>query len=123
MGYQKIMNLLKNTPSPPYKFRTKNWAEINDDLHGTYDINSQIRFKTSMLKSSLFDYSDAYILVKKTIKNARKEAGGAANEAAKRDKEVISKNCELFTECISKISNTQADSTRGVRMSMYNLIE
>ena len=42
--------------------------EINDDAHGTYNTNSQIKFKTSMLKSSLCDYSDAYILVSGTIK-------------------------------------------------------
>ena len=47
------------------KFRTKNWVEINDESRGTYNVNSQIKFKTTMLKSSLCDYSDAYILVKK----------------------------------------------------------
>ena len=53
MEYQKIINLLDNTPNQPIKFRTKNWVEINDDTRGTYKTNSQIRFKTSMLKSSL----------------------------------------------------------------------
>ena len=53
MEYQKIMNLLDNTPSQPTKFRTKNWVEINDDAHGTYNNNSQIKSKTSMLRSSL----------------------------------------------------------------------
>ena len=32
-----------------------------------YNTNSQIEFKTLMLKSSLYDYTDAYILVKATI--------------------------------------------------------
>ena len=49
------------------KFRTKNWVEINDESRGTDNVNSQIKFKTSMLKSSLCDYSDAYILVMETI--------------------------------------------------------
>ena len=53
MEYQKIINLLDNTPSQPTKFRTKNWVEINDDAHGTYSNNSQIKSKTSMLRSSL----------------------------------------------------------------------
>ena len=67
MEYQKIINLLDNTPNQPYKFRTKNWIEINDDAHGTYNTNSQIEFKTSVLNSSLCDYSDAYILGTITI--------------------------------------------------------
>ena len=45
----------------------KNWVEINDESRGTYNVNSQIKFKTTMLKSSLCDYSDGYILVKGTI--------------------------------------------------------
>ena len=68
MEYQKIINLLDNTPNQPTKFRTKQWVEINDKLRGTYNTNSQIRFKTSILRSSLCDYSDAYILVKGTIR-------------------------------------------------------
>ena len=62
MEYQKIMNLLDNTPNQTSKFRTKNWVEINDTTRGTYNKNNQIKFKASMLKSSLCDYSDAYIL-------------------------------------------------------------
>ena len=50
MEYQKITNLLDNTPNQPTKFRIKNRVEINDESGGTY---SQIRFKTSMLRSSL----------------------------------------------------------------------
>ena len=49
------------------KFRAKNWVEINDGSRGTYNTNSQIKFKASMLKSRLCDYSDACILVKGTI--------------------------------------------------------
>ena len=60
MEYQKIINLLENTPNQPTKFRTKKWVEINDKSCGTYNTNIQINFKTSMLRSSLWDYSDAY---------------------------------------------------------------
>ena len=52
MEYQEIINLLGNTPNQPSKFRTKNCIEINDDSHGTHNINSQIKVKTSMLKSN-----------------------------------------------------------------------
>ena len=46
MEYQQIINLLDNTSNQPSKFRTKNWVEINDDSQGTYNTNSQIKFKT-----------------------------------------------------------------------------
>ena len=59
MEYQKIIYLLNKTPP---KFMTKNWFIINDDSLGTYKTNSQIKFKSSMLKLSLCDYSDAYML-------------------------------------------------------------
>ena len=64
MEYQKIVNLLDNTSNQPSKFRTKNWFEINDQSRGTYNTNSDLRFKTAILKSSLCDYSDAYMLLK-----------------------------------------------------------
>ena len=57
------MNLLENASNQPSEFRTKNWVEINDESRGTYNVNSQIKFKTLILKSSICDYSDAYILV------------------------------------------------------------
>ena len=64
MEYQKMINMLDNMPNQPCKFRTKSWVEINNDLRGTYNSNSQIKFKPKILKSSLCDYSDAYVLVK-----------------------------------------------------------
>ena len=66
MEYQKIANLLDNASNQPSRFRTRNWVEVNDDLRGTYT-NADIKFKTTMLKSDLCDYADAYILVKDTI--------------------------------------------------------
>ena len=60
MENQKIANLLNYGSNKPSKFRTKNCVEINDDLRGVYSPNKQIRFKTSLLRSSLCDYSDAY---------------------------------------------------------------
>ena len=51
----------------PSKFRTRNWVEVNDESRRTYNANSNTRLKTSMISSSLWDYSDAYIHVKGTI--------------------------------------------------------
>ena len=110
MEYQKITNLLDkevalSASNQPFKFKTKNWVEINDESRGVYDANSQIKFKTTILKSSLCDYSDAYILVKGRITvNDTSAAGAAANNTHKK---VIFKNCAPFTNCISKINNTQ----------------
>ena len=64
MKYQKLANLIDDTSDQPSRFITKNWVEINDESRGTYNVNSQIKFKTAMVKSSFCDYSDTYILVK-----------------------------------------------------------
>ena len=58
MEYQKVINFLGNTPNQPTKFRTQNWVEAIDGSHGVYAFNSQIKFETSMIRSSLRDYSD-----------------------------------------------------------------
>ena len=124
MEYQKIANLIDdNTLNQPSKFRRRNWIEINDEPRGAYNVNSQIKFKTRMLKSSLCDYSDAYILVKGTVTvNNTAAAGAAANNT---NKKVIFKNCAPFTNCISEINNTQIDNAKDIDivMPMYNLIE
>ena len=52
MEYQQIINLLDNTANQPSKFTTKNWVEINGDSRGRNSTNSQIKFKTSLLKSN-----------------------------------------------------------------------
>ena len=84
MEYQKIEstlleNLLESTSDNLSKFRTRNWVEINDESRGHY-VNSDIRFKTTMLRSNLCDYADSYILVKGTITIT----AGAADDAAAR---------------------------------------
>ena len=122
MEYQKIANLIDDTPNQPSKFRTRNLVEINDESRGAYNVNSQIKFKTTMLKSSLCDYSDAYIFVKGTISVNNTADGAAANNI---NKKVIFKNCAPFTNCISKINNTQIDNAKDIDIAipMYNLIE
>ena len=67
MEYQKTINLLDDTANEPSKFRTRNWVEINAESRGTFNKINQIKFKTLMIRSNLFDYSDAYIHVKGTI--------------------------------------------------------
>ena len=123
MEYQKIANLIDDTPNQASKFRTRNWVEINDESRGVYHVNSQIKFKTTMLKSSLCDYSDAYILVKGTISANHTAARGAA--ANNTNKKVIFKNCAPFTNCISEINNTQVHNAKDIDIviPMYNLIE
>ena len=126
MEYQKIANLLDNNKTnQPSKFRTKNWVEINDESRGTYNVNSQIKFKTTLLKSSLCNYSDAYILIKGTITITGAGADAAARQADERDREVVFKNCAPFTNCISEINNTQVGNAKDIDivMPMYNLIE
>ena len=63
MEYEKIINVLDNIPNQPTKCRTKNQVEVNDDSGGMYNTNSQTKFKSSMLRSRLCDYSDTYIPV------------------------------------------------------------
>ena len=105
MEYQKIESFLENASNQPSKFRTKNWVEINDESRGTYSVNRQINFKISILRYSLCDYSDAYILVKGNI-SVNNTAGAP------------------FTDCISKLNNTQGDNAKDIDivMPMYILI-
>ena len=121
MEYQKIINLLDNIPNHPTKSRTNNWVEINYESHGVYKTGSQIKFKNSMLKSSLCDYSDVYIFVKRNISIEAQVEDNPNNG----DKEVVFKNYAPFTDCISEINNTQIDNSKDTDlvMPMYDLIE
>ena len=125
MECQKIANLLDDASKHPSKFKTKTWVEVNDESRGTCNVNSQIKFKSTMLKSSLCDYSDAYILVKGKITIAGAGDDAAARQADERDKGVGFKNCAPFTNCISEINNTQIDNCIDIDivMPLYNLLE
>ena len=109
MEYQKIANLLNDESNKPSKFRTRNWVEINDESRGTYTSND-IKFKTTMLRSNLCDYADAYILVKRTITITGAGDDDAAKRLDERNKGVIFKNCASFTKCISRINNKGIDN-------------
>ena len=123
MEFQEIANLLDNASNQPSKLRARSWVEINDESRGTYNVNSQVKFKTTMLKSSLCDYSDAYIIVKGTITVNNTAAADA--EVNNTNKKVIFKNCAPFTDCISEINNIQVDNVKDIDivMPMYNLLE
>ena len=119
MEYEKIANLLDSASNKPSKFRTRNWVEINDDIRGAYSPNKQTRFKTAMLRSSLCNYGEAYIIVKRNITVNNTAAANNTN------KKVMFKNCAPITNCMSKINNTQIDNTEyiDIVIPMYNLIE
>ena len=114
---------MENRSNQPSKFRTKKRVEIIDESRETYAVNKQIKFKASMLRSSLCGYSDAYILVKGNISVNNTAAADA--DANNTNKKVIFKNCAPFTDCISKINNAQVDNAKDIDivMLMYNLIE
>ena len=86
--------------------------------------NSQIKFKTLMLRSSLCNYRDAYILVAGTITITGIGTDDAARRLDERYKGIIFKNCASFTDCISEINRNQIDNAKyiDVVMPMHNLI-
>ena len=125
MEYQKITNLLGTTPNEMPRFVTKKWVEVDDqsgDADDRYNPNKPIRFKTSMLRFDLCNFSDAYIVVKGDI---------TLTKAADRDfidvrnRFLAFKNNAPFTNSISKINNVLIDIVEDldIVMPMYNLLE
>ena len=110
MEYHKIINLLDNASNQPSKLRTKNWIEINDQSRRPYNVNNGIKFKTTMLKSSLCNYSDAYILVEGKITIAGEGPDDAPKPLNERNKRVILKNCAPFINCKTEINNKEIDN-------------
>ena len=84
---------------------------------------AKLNLKLQCKKSSLWDYSDTYVLVKRKITVDDTSAGGAAVNNT--NKKVVFKNCAPFTNCIREINNTQTDNAKDVNivMPMINLIE
>ena len=74
---------MNDTPDQQSKFRTKNKFEINYDLRSMYKTNSQTRFKSTTLKSSLCNYSDVYIVVKWTITDSNTGTAAAPDNRNK----------------------------------------
>ena len=114
MEYQKIINLLDNALNQLSKFRTKNWIEVNDQSRRVCNTNIDIRFKTKMIKSSICDYSDAYIFVKGRITITGAGDAAAARQGDERNKSVIFKNCDPFINCKCEINNTEVDNAKDI---------
>ena len=102
MEFQKIVNFLDTTSDilDLPRFVTKKWIEVYYQSGGNYNVIKEIRIKTSMLRSDLCDFSDAYIVVKGiiTITNPGN---------AKRNKSVAFKNNAPFINCILKINTVK----------------
>ena len=118
--------LYKNGISKNYEFSrlntwwfvTKKWVEVYNQSGGNYNVNEEIRIKTSILRSNLCDYSDAYIVVKGIITVVRLNG-------VKRKKSAGLKNNAPFINCISKIDGVKIDNAEDldVVMPMHNLLE
>ena len=124
MEYQKITNLLRTTPNEMPRFITKKWVEVHDQSGSAddrYKPNKQIRFKTSMLRSDLCDYSDAYIVVKGGIVFTKANGRRVIDI---RNRFLAFKNNAPFTNCISKINNVLIDNAEDldIVMPVYNLL-
>ena len=80
MEYQKLISLLDNTQNELSKFRTTIWVEIKNESRGTYNESNQIKFKTSLIRLNLRDFSDAYC---NYISGTITITGAGADDAAK----------------------------------------
>ena len=125
MEYQKIANVLGTAPNEMPRFVTKKWLEVHDqsgDANDRYKPNKSIRFKTSMLRSDLCDFSDASIVVKGDI-TLKKVANRDFTDV--RNRFLAFKNKAPFTNCISKINNVSIDNAKDLHIviPMYNLLE
>ena len=98
--------------------------EINDESRGTYS-NNDIKLKTTMLRSNLCDYADAYILVKGTITITGAGDDDNVKRLDERNEGVIFKNCAPFSKCISRINNIDIANAQDIDivMPIYNLTE
>ena len=122
MEFQKITNFLVTTSDDEElpRFATKKWIKKVYDLSGgNYNVNKEIRIKTSMLRSDLCEFNDAYIVVKGDITLE------GDKDANKRNKNLPFKNNAPFINCISKIDPVKINNAKDldVVMSMYNLLE
>ena len=121
MEFQKVANFLDTTFDDKElpRFVTKKWIEVYDQSEKNYSPNKEIRIKTSMLRSDLCDFSDAYIVVEGDITLE------GDNDANKRNKNLAFKNNAPFINCISKINGVKIDNAEDldVVMPMYNWLE
>ena len=121
MEYQKITNLLDTTSDNVPRFITKKWMEVHDQFgnaENTYKPSKRIRFKTSMLQSGFYDYSDVYIVVKETV-----TVTDPNNNTY--DKKLAFEINAPFLSCISKLNKTLIDNAEDldIAMPMYDLTD
>ena len=90
-------------------------------MSGTYNINSQLKFRATQVRFILCAYSDAYVIVK----GGPEASDVATAQAGKLNKGLTFKNCASCTHCISKINNTQLDDAENLDflMLVYKLTE
>ena len=117
--------MLDTTSDNVPRFITKKWVEVHDQSGSAddrYKPSKQIRFKTSMLRSDLCDFSDGFIVVKGDI--VLTKAIGR-RPVDRRNRFFTFKNNAPFTNCISKINNVLIDNAEDldIVMPMYNLLE
>ena len=121
MAFQKIANFPYTTSDNKDlpRFISKKWIEVYDQSEKNYNPNKEIKIKTSMLRSDLCNFSDAYIVVEGDITLQ------GDNNANKRNKNLAFKNNAPFINCISKINGVKIDNAEDldVVMPMYNLLE
>ena len=119
MEFNKINNLLGPAHDKVPRFITKKWIEFQSQSGNTYNTSKPIRFKTSMLRSDLCDYSDAYVSVKGKITVTNR------NDNANFNKELTLKNNAPFISCISNINGELVENAEDldILMLMYNLLE
>ena len=119
MEFNKINNLLGPAHDKVPRFITKKWIEVQSQSGNTYNTSKPIRFKTSMLRSDLCDYSDAYVWVKGKITVTN------PNDNVNFNKELTLKNNAPFISCISKINGELVENAEDldIVMPMYNLPE
>ena len=116
MQCQKIINLLDTTSDNVPRFNTKKWIEVREQSGESYNINSQIRFKTSMLRSDICNYSDAYIVIKRTI------AVEGANDIDEHSRSLILKNTAPFISFVSKINGTLIDNAEDLDVVIQQIL-
>ena len=90
------------------RFITKKWIEVQSQSGNTYNTSKPIRFKTSMLRSDLCDYSDAYVWVKGTVTVTN------PNSNANFDRRITLKNEAPFISCVSKINGELVENAEDL---------
>ena len=118
MEYQTIINLLDTATDNVPRFITKKWIKVygqSCNAEDRYKPCRQIRFKTSMLRSDLFDYSSAYTVVKGDITLTQ---DSDRNFIDVRNRFLTFKNNASFTDCILKTNGIVIDNSENLDIVM-----